>query len=103
MLPSLSIEKAHSTVLPKKISNPMFGEQRSATIRSPMATAMGGIPSEMKSRLPSPKVHPAPQPPVWPHSAASSTRVKKLSWGDDKVCGEEYSFLNVKLVFFLSD
>lgn len=51
----------------------------------PTATAMGGIPSEIKSKLPSPKVHPAPQPPLlWPANASVS-RVKKLSWGDDKV------------------
>nr|XP_023017752.1 cadherin EGF LAG seven-pass G-type receptor 2-like [Leptinotarsa decemlineata]XP_023017753.1 cadherin EGF LAG seven-pass G-type receptor 2-like [Leptinotarsa decemlineata] len=64
----------------KKISNPMFGG-RSGT---PTASALGGISSEMKSRIPSPKVHPAPQPPpVWPSSDASN-RVKKLSWGDDR-------------------
>lgn len=52
--------------------------------RSPSASALGGIPSDPKSRIPSPKVHPAPQPPVWPHSTIAG-RVKKLSWGDDKV------------------
>lgn len=62
----------------------MFGDRTIASIRSPTATAMGGIPSDVKSRIPSPKVHPAPQPPIWPQSA-SSARVKKLSWGDDKV------------------
>lgn len=61
------------------MSNPMFGDR----VVTPTASAMGGIPSDVaKARIPSPKVHPAPQPPIWP---SSSTRVKKLSWGDDKV------------------
>lgn len=66
------------------MNNPMFGDKS----KSPTATAMGGIPSDLKSRIPSPKVHPAPQPPAWPQSATSS-RVKKLSWGDDKVKNEK--------------
>lgn len=75
-LPSLST----STDVEK--SNPMFVDRMR---RSPSASALGGIPSnEVKSRIPSPKVHPAPQPPVWPHSTIAG-RVKKLSWGDDKV------------------
>lgn len=64
------------------MSNPVFGGDKA---RPGTAVAIGGIPSEPKSRIPSPKVHPAPQPPVnvlWPTAAA---RVKKLSWGDDKV------------------
>ncbi|CAH0557101.1 unnamed protein product [Brassicogethes aeneus] len=79
-LQTLSSVKPSSTLGGvKKVSNPMFGDDRQL---SPMATAMGGIPTDLKSRIPSPKVHPAPQPPMWPHSASS--RVKKLSWGDDK-------------------
>ncbi|CAH1982954.1 unnamed protein product [Acanthoscelides obtectus] len=48
------------------------------------ASALGGVPTaEGKTR--SPKVHPAPlPPPLWPSSASASSRVKKLSWGDDK-------------------
>ncbi|KAL3281094.1 hypothetical protein HHI36_004318 [Cryptolaemus montrouzieri] len=83
-LPNLHSEKS-SSISPTsgKMSNPMFTDR----MRSPTATAMGGIPSiaaeVARSRIPSPKVHPAPQPPLWPHST-SSARVKKLSWGDDK-------------------
>lgn len=59
----------------------MYGD----ALRSPTATAMGGLPTGTTSKAkPSPKVHPAPQPPIWPHSAMPN-RVKKLSWGDDKV------------------
>lgn len=81
-MPTLTPEKAQSTpAMTEKISNPMFGDLN----RPPTASAMGGIPSDVsKSRIPSPKVHPAPQPPNWP-SAAVSTRVKKLSWNDDRV------------------
>ncbi|XP_028129722.2 protocadherin beta-12-like [Diabrotica virgifera virgifera] len=61
----------------KKITNPMFGDRS----RTPTASAMGGIPSELRSKIPSPKVHPAPQPPLW---ANDCSRIKKLSWGDDK-------------------
>lgn len=56
----------------------MFGD----CSRTPTATAMGGIPSDIRSKIPSTKVHPAPQPPLW---ASDSSRAKKLSWGDDKV------------------
>lgn len=67
-----------------KMSNPVFNDR----LRNPIATAMGGVPNlamqTSKSKIPSPKVHPAPPPPMWPHSTTSS-RVKKLSWGDDKV------------------
>lgn len=52
--------------------------------KSPNANAFGGISNDPKSRIPSSKVHPAPQPPIWPHSTIVG-RVKKLSWGDDKV------------------
>ncbi|XP_049822216.1 protocadherin Fat 3 isoform X2 [Aethina tumida] len=83
-------EKSGGNLGPRKVSNPMFGDER---VASPTASAMGGIPSELKSRLPSPKVHPAPQPPMWPHSA-SSTRVKKLSWGDDKTDSESTETIN---------
>lgn len=67
-----------TTDLPKKTtSNPVFA--------TPSASIMGGIPSGAKSKLLSPKVYPAPQPPIqWPISA-DSNRVKKLNWGDDKV------------------
>ncbi|KAG5876666.1 hypothetical protein JTB14_027143 [Gonioctena quinquepunctata] len=76
-----SLQKQNSSTYPKKISNPMFGSRS----RTPTACALGGIPSEMKSRIPSPKVNPAPQPPpVWP-SSDTANRVKKLSWGDDPV------------------
>lgn len=79
-------------------------------MRSPTATAMGGLPNDViaKSRIPSPKVHPAPQPPVWP-STGLANRVKKLSWGDDKVLG--CNFVNVHsldqyimlFILFISD
>ncbi|CAG9859531.1 unnamed protein product [Phyllotreta striolata] len=69
----------------KKITNPMFGERS----RTPTATALGGVPSELKIK--SPKVHPAPQPPLW---ASDSARVKKLSWGDDKTDTESAETLN---------
>ncbi|KAB0797967.1 hypothetical protein PPYR_08960 [Photinus pyralis] len=69
---------------PDKVSNPVFGD----VLRSPTASALGGVPNSANSKSkPSPKVHPAPQPPLWPHSAMSN-RVKKLSWGDDKIDGE---------------
>ncbi|KAJ8951840.1 hypothetical protein NQ318_019815 [Aromia moschata] len=71
--------------------NPVFGER----LRTPTASAMGGVPSDAKSRIPSPKVHPAPQPPqtLWP-SSASSVRVKKLSWGDDKTDSDSTENMN---------
>lgn len=80
-LPTLSPEKSQSTpAMTEKVSNPMFDQ-----LKSPTASAMGGIPTEIvRSRIPSPKVHPAPQPPIWPNAAVPS-RVKKLSWNDDKV------------------
>lgn len=80
-LPSLTPEKPQSTpTMVEKVTNPMFDN-----LKSPTASAMGGIPTEMaRSRIPSPKVHPAPQPPIWPSSALPA-RVKKLSWNDDKV------------------
>jgi hypothetical protein len=86
-LPSLQPEKSQATpAMTERMSNPMFGDR----VKSPTATAMGGIPSDLvKSRIPSPKVHPAPQPPAWPNSA-SSTRMKKLSWGDDKVLNNKF-------------
>ncbi|XP_066156678.1 cadherin EGF LAG seven-pass G-type receptor 2 [Euwallacea fornicatus] len=71
------------------VNNPVFGSDKS---RSATAVALGGIPSN--KRIPSPKIHPAPQPPMgvlWP-SAAS--RVKKLSWGDDKTDSESTENLN---------
>ncbi|XP_017769674.1 PREDICTED: cadherin-related tumor suppressor-like [Nicrophorus vespilloides] len=79
-LPSLEPEKSVSTSPPmvEKISNPMFAGVRSQlnVSRSPTATAMGGVPTveglaSIKARIPSPKVHPAPQPPNWPQSASS--------------------------------
>nr|XP_022918947.1 protocadherin Fat 4 [Onthophagus taurus]XP_022918948.1 protocadherin Fat 4 [Onthophagus taurus] len=91
-LPSLSIEKSpsSSSTSSGKVSNPMFGDR----MRSPTATAMGGIPNELsKSRIPSPKVHPAPQPPSWPGSSLAN-RVKKLSWGDDKTDSDSTDNLN---------
>ncbi|KAK5646834.1 hypothetical protein RI129_005298 [Pyrocoelia pectoralis] len=67
-----------------KVSNPVFGD----VMRSPTASALGGLPNSANNKTkPSPKIHPAPQPPIWPHSATSN-RVKKLSWGDDKIDGE---------------
>ncbi|XP_045471054.1 protocadherin-16 [Harmonia axyridis] len=84
-LPTLQQEKTScSSPISAKMSNPVFNDR----LRNPTATAMGGLPNLAtqlsKSTIPSPKVHPAPPPPVWPHSATSSVRVKKLSWGDDK-------------------
>ncbi|CAH1176126.1 unnamed protein product [Phaedon cochleariae] len=85
-----TLQSAKHDKSPKKIPNPMFGDRT----RSPTATAIGGIPSELKSKIPSPKVHPAPQPPpVWP-SSDGSTRVKKLSWVDDKTDTESTENLN---------
>ncbi|KAK9879639.1 hypothetical protein WA026_006704 [Henosepilachna vigintioctopunctata] len=83
-LPTLQPEKNSSTSpVSSKMSNPVFTDR----LRNPTAVAMGGIPTiaveAARSRIPSPKVHPAPQPPIWPQPIAS-TRVKKLSWGDDK-------------------
>ncbi|XP_015835493.1 protocadherin beta-12 [Tribolium castaneum] len=90
-LPTLQPEKAQGTpAVAERMSNPMFGDR----VKSPMATAMGGIPSDLvKSRIPSPKVHPAPQPPAWP-SSTSSTRTKKLSWGDDKTDSDSTDNIN---------
>ncbi|XP_056632949.1 cadherin EGF LAG seven-pass G-type receptor 2-like [Diorhabda sublineata] len=65
----------------KKFASPMFGD----CTRPPTATALGGIPSDIRSKIPSPKVHPAPQPPLW---ASDCSRAKKLSWGDDKTDAE---------------
>ncbi|KAF7275616.1 hypothetical protein GWI33_011495, partial [Rhynchophorus ferrugineus] len=58
-------------------NNPMFGTEKSSG--SGTASAIGGLPSDSKSRIPSSKVHPAPQPPMWP---TTTSRFKKLSWGD---------------------
>lgn len=90
-MPSLQHEKHHSTpTISERMNNPVFGDKAQ---RSPTATAMGGVPSEVKTRIPSPKVHPAPQPPNWPQNASCS-RVKKLSWGDDKVENQnKYKFI----------
>lgn len=95
-LPALQPEKSQDTpAMTERIKNPMFGDR---TTSSPTATAMGGIPTELlKARIPSPKVHPAPLPPLWPQSS-SSTRVKKLSWGDDKVLINSY-FVEISVFF----
>ncbi|KAF5288029.1 hypothetical protein FQA39_LY15558, partial [Lamprigera yunnana] len=77
--PAGELEKSNSQVGVNKISNPVFGD----ALCSPTASALGGLPSNNKIK-PSPKVHPAPQPPVWPHSVVPN-KVKKLSWGDDKI------------------
>ncbi|KAK9721611.1 Cadherin domain [Popillia japonica] len=94
-LPSLplSSEKSptSSTSAPAdKISNPVFADR----MRSPTASAMGGVPNDVaKSRIPSPKVHPAPQPPIWANSSLAN-RVKKLSWGDDKTDSDSTDNMN---------
>ncbi|XP_044750836.1 protocadherin-16 [Coccinella septempunctata] len=93
-LPSLQQEKNHrSGSITGKMSNPVFNDRS----RNPTATAMGGLPNlsmqVSKSKIPSPKVHPAPQPPMWPNSTTSS-RVKKLSWGEDKTDSESSENLN---------
>lgn len=76
--PSLKSEKLTTTLAKKTTANPVFA--------TPSASVMGGIPSGIpKTKLTSPKVYPAPQPPLqWPISI-DSNRVKKLNWGDDKV------------------
>ncbi|XP_048521260.1 protocadherin-23 [Dendroctonus ponderosae] len=67
-------------LLKSHISNPMFSTDK---MRPGTAVALGGIPSEAsKSRVPSPKVHPAPQPPATDLWTSTAGRVKKLSWGD---------------------
>ncbi|KAJ3655050.1 hypothetical protein Zmor_014194 [Zophobas morio] len=90
-LPSLQPEKSQATpAMTERMSNPMFGDR----VKTHTASAMGGIPSDLvKSRIPSPKVHPAPQPPGWP-SSASSSRTKKLSWGDDKTDSDSTDNIN---------
>lgn len=102
VLPSLQSEKLNSTpTISERMNNPMFGDKN----RSPTASAMGGLPIDVKSRLPSPKVHPAPQPPSWPQNASCS-RVKKLSWGDDKVRRFLISsshFISVYLFLLIAD
>ncbi|CAH1982952.1 unnamed protein product [Acanthoscelides obtectus] len=88
--PGSSLSSKKDPLSPKKVTtNPMFENSTGAT-RAPHvsstfnASALGGVPTaEGKTR--SPKVHPAPlPPPLWPSSASASSRVKKLSWGDDK-------------------
>lgn len=74
---SLDSVKLPPSLTNKTTANPVFA--------TPSASLMGGIPSGTKSKVMSPKVYPAPQPPLhWP-IPIDSTRVKKLNWGDDKV------------------
>ncbi|KAK4880119.1 hypothetical protein RN001_008265 [Aquatica leii] len=95
------LEKTNTTqlVTDKSInSNPVFGD----ALRSPTASALGGLPSNSAKTKPSPKVHPAPQPPMWPHSALSN-RVKKLSWGDDKIDSDSDNVNNFDVPQRLTD
>ncbi|KAF5307815.1 hypothetical protein FQR65_LT06687 [Abscondita terminalis] len=96
------LDKSNSSqiVTDKNINcNPMFGD----ALRSATASAIGGVPnSTIAKAKPSPKVHPAPQPPVWPHSAMSN-RVKKLSWGDDKIDSDSDNVNNFDVPQRLTD
>ncbi|XP_030752293.1 cadherin-89D [Sitophilus oryzae] len=62
----------------REVSNPVFGGEKT---REDTVAALEGISSETKPRIPSSKIHPAPQPPLWP---TATSRVKKLSWDDNK-------------------
>lgn len=71
---------------PETLASPLSKKRTSNTVfATPSASMMGGIPTGTKRKITSPKIYPAPHPPVqWPHSI-DSNRVKKLNWGDDKV------------------
>ncbi|KAJ8979542.1 hypothetical protein NQ317_017690, partial [Molorchus minor] len=79
-----TIQPEKPRVITGSKKNPMFADRS----RTPTATAMGGIPSELKSRIPSPKVHPAPQP------LYGRTPLPPRGWGDDKTDSDSTENMN---------